>query len=143
MTSPHLYSAQLSLLPLPLTYTAPGPVSNIMVTPNDNGTVATITWTAPPLSPGNKDVDYIVNVSDASGNVVSMTTTNDTTVTVTQGLGKFTCPYWKSTQYTQSFVYIQYVHTHLLRVFFGIVANHCENCIPHCRYLEKIVPIME
>lgn len=74
--------------PLFLIYTAPGPVSNIMVTANENGTAANITWMAAPLSDSNTLVAYRVNVYDSSGNVVFNITGIATTVSVTQGLGK-------------------------------------------------------
>ena len=70
-------------------YTAPGPVSNIMVMPNENGTAANITWTAPPLSDDNTEVNYTVMVQGPSGTVVFMETTSGTAVSVTQGLGTF------------------------------------------------------
>ena len=60
-----------------------------MVTPNENGTAASITWTAAPLSDNNTEVNYTVMVQGPDGTIVSMETTSGTAVSVTQGLGKF------------------------------------------------------
>ena len=68
-------------------YTAPGPVSNIIVMSNENGTAADITWTAAPLSDNNTEVNYTVTVQGPGGTIVFMETTSGTTVSVTQGLG--------------------------------------------------------
>lgn len=63
-----------------------------MVMPNENGTAADITWTAAQLSDNNTEVNYMVVVRGPSGTVVFMETTSGTTVSVTQGLGKFNHP---------------------------------------------------
>ena len=67
---------------------APGSVSNIMVIPSVDGTLANITWSAAPLFDANTDVTYSVVVRDMSETTVWMGNTINLIAMVT-GLGEY------------------------------------------------------
>ena len=67
------------------TPTAPGGVSNIMVSPNSAGTEANITWVGPDVG---VDVVYSVVITNASNDVVWNGSEINTTNIMATGLGE-------------------------------------------------------